>query len=59
MSVFHKSLEDAVSIMMNVDRNGIGTAGTYTYDIATTKAHRVRQLAREREFPLRCTVEPA
>ena len=59
VTVFHKPVEDAIRIMLDVHRNGIGTAGTYTYDIATTKAQRVRELAREREFPLRCTVEPA
>ena len=59
VAVFHKSVEEAVGIMLSVHRKGVGTAGTYTYDIARTKAMRVREMAREREFPLLCTVEPA
>jgi ATP-dependent Clp protease adaptor protein ClpS len=57
--VFRKGVDEAVGIMLNVHRKGIGTAGTYSYDIAVTKAQRVREMAREREFPLLCTVEPA
>jgi ATP-dependent Clp protease adaptor protein ClpS len=57
--VFHKSIIEATKIMFDVHRKGIGVVGTFTYDIAQTRAARVAQMAREREFPLRCTVEKA
>lgn len=56
--IFHRSEEEAVTIMLHVHRNGIGIAGIYPYDVAETKVERVRALAREREFPLLCTMEP-
>ena len=59
IKVFHKDILTATRIMFDVHRKGRGLVGTYTYDIAATKAERVHRMAREREFPLRCTVEPA
>ncbi len=59
MGVFHRTVVDARRIMLDVHRKGQGIVGTYTYDIASTKAHTVRDMARRREFPLRCTIEPA
>ena len=55
--VFHKSFESATEIMLNVHRNGVGLCGVYTYDVAETKVLTVEALARERGFPLRCTME--
>jgi ATP-dependent Clp protease adaptor protein ClpS len=57
MKVFRKPVAEATQIMLRVHRRGSGTAGVYTYDIAKTKANQVRKLAREREYPLKCTVE--
>ena len=59
MAVFHRNIIDAERIMLDVHRKGHGVVGTYTYDIASTKANTVRDMARRREFPLRCTIEPA
>jgi ATP-dependent Clp protease adaptor protein ClpS len=56
--VFHKSGEDANRIMLDVHRKGRGIVATYPWDIAQTKADQVHFLARERQFPLRCVVEP-
>ena len=56
--VFHKSESDAVSIMLNVHRNGFGVAGVYTFEVAETKVNRTHQLAKEAEFPLKLTLEP-
>lgn len=56
-SIFHKSIPDAVKIMMAVHKQGIGVAGTYTYEIAEAKVNQVTQLARGNEFPLLCTIE--
>ncbi len=59
MAVFHRAIEDATRIMLDVHKQGRGVVGTYTYDIASTKVNTVRDMARRREFPLRCTMEPA
>jgi ATP-dependent Clp protease adaptor protein ClpS len=59
MVIFHKSPEDANRIMMDVHRKGRGIVGVYAWDIAATRAEQVHRAAREREFPLRCIVEPA
>lgn len=55
--VFHKSIEEATRIMLNVHRKGVGVCGVYPYEIAETKVNIVDALARERGFPLKCTLE--
>ena len=55
--VFYKSLEEATRIMLNVHRNGVGVCGVYPYEIAETKVNTVDALARERGYPLKCTME--
>lgn len=57
MLIFKKSSEDAVRIMLNVHNNGIGVCGIYTYEVAETKVDAVHTLAREKGFPLRCSME--
>ncbi len=57
VSVFHKSLDEAGKIMMDVHRKGKGLVGVYSYDIAATKIQQVHLLARQRGFPLKCTME--
>ena len=57
MYVFNKSTEDAIRIMMNVHQKGQGLCGVYTHDIAETKVDLVHRLARERNFPLKCSME--
>jgi len=57
MLVFSKPIEEATRIMLNVHRKGVGICGVYTYDIAETKVDTVHALARENEFPLKCTME--
>jgi ATP-dependent Clp protease adaptor protein ClpS len=58
-SVFHHPEEKAVRIMLHVHQNGIGVAGTYPREVAETHVSEVEGLAREHEFPLRCTMEEA
>ena len=58
-TVFHKNILEATKIMLDVHRRGIGNVGTFTYDIARSKAERVEQMARARDFPLKCTIEKA
>jgi ATP-dependent Clp protease adaptor protein ClpS len=55
--VFNKSEADSFYIMMKVHQEGAGIAGIYPYEIASMKAEKTMGLAREREFPLLCTVE--
>ena len=55
--VFNKSPEEAVEIMLNVHRKGIGICGVYTYEVSETKVNTVHVLAREKGFPLKCTME--
>lgn len=57
--VFHRSESDAVQIMLHVHKNGVGVAGVYTREVAETKVGQVEALARDNEFPLRCTMEEA
>ena len=57
-SVFHHSESDAMSIMLHVHQRGVGVAGVFSYEIAESKANKVMRLAREHEYPLRCSVEP-
>ena len=55
--VFLRNEAEAFVIMMKVHEEGIGIAGTYTYEVATMKSDKAMNLARAREFPLLCTVE--
>jgi ATP-dependent Clp protease adaptor protein ClpS len=56
-TVFNRAETDAVRIMLQVHYSGVGVAGVYAYEIAEMKAAKVIALAREREFPLLCTLE--
>lgn len=58
-SVFHKTTEEAIQVMLSVHREGTGLCGLYTHEIAETKVDMVHQLARENEFPLRSSMEKA
>ncbi len=55
--VFHKNPAEATKIMLQVHRKGKGVAGVYVHDIAATKIRQVQQLARNEEYPLKCTME--
>jgi len=55
--VFHKNEEEAMAIMLNVHRAGVGICGTYPYEVAETKVNAVDALAQENGFPLKCTME--
>jgi ATP-dependent Clp protease adaptor protein ClpS len=58
-TIFHHSRTIAEKIMLDVHQKGKGIAGTYTRDIAETKALQTRTLAQEHHFPLKCVAEPA
>lgn len=56
-SVFHKAHAEATRIMLHVHQNGMGVAGVYPFEIAETKVRTVDELARESQYPLKCTLE--
>jgi ATP-dependent Clp protease adaptor protein ClpS len=56
-TIFHKPVIEATRIMLHVHKNGRGLAGTYTREIAETKIDTVHKIAREHEFPLKCSME--
>ena len=55
--IFNKSTEEAVNIMLNVHRKGIGICGIYIYEVAESKVGKVHALSLENNFPLKCTME--
>ena len=55
--VFMRSSAEAVSIMLQVHNEGVGTAGVYTYEVATMKSEKAMNLSKANEYPLLCTVE--
>jgi len=57
IQIFHKNLEDAQIIMINIHEKGKAVCGIYSYEIAQTKAYQVKQLAKQNEFPLLATIE--
>lgn len=56
-TVFNHGESEAVRIMLNVHRRGIGLAGVYTYEVAEMKVDKVTTIAQANEFPLLCTME--
>jgi ATP-dependent Clp protease adaptor protein ClpS len=59
MLVFHKTIETATQIMLNVHQRGVGMCGLYTFEVAETKVESVTRMARENGHPLKCTMEKA
>jgi len=55
---FYKNETEATQIMLHVHHKGYGIVGTYTRDVAETKAAQVMDFAKEYGHPLRCTAEP-
>jgi len=59
IKVFHKPVAEATQIMLDVHKRGRGNVGVFTRDIAQTRVKHVQFLARQSEFPLKCTYEEA
>lgn len=57
MSIFHKSYEEAESIMLEVHKKDRGLCGVYTHEIAETKVTQVTKKAKDNGFPLKATME--
>ncbi|MES2206583.1 MAG: ATP-dependent Clp protease adapter ClpS [Pseudomonadota bacterium] len=58
-SIFFMDEARATTIMLEVHQRGGAVCGTYTLDVARTKANRVQELAEQQQYPLHCRVEPA
>jgi len=58
-TVFNMAEEPAIQVMLNVHLRGVGVAGIYTFEVAEMKVEKTIALAREQEFPLLATMEPA
>ncbi len=55
--IFHKSTAEATRIMLNVHNRGTGVAGVYTRELGETKIVVVHDIARQNDFPLKCSLE--
>ena len=56
--VFFHSVENATQLMLDVHQKGSAVVGTYSYDIAISKYHKVQHLAEQEGFPLRVSIVP-
>ncbi len=57
VTIFHHPKSVANRLMRHIHEKGKAVAGTYTKEIAETKASEAMSLARREGFPLRCSVE--
>jgi|SRR3954468_6139664 ATP-dependent Clp protease adaptor protein ClpS len=56
-SIFGKTREEAVDVMLHVHRHGVGICGVYTFEVAETKVAQVIEFSRRHQHPLQCTME--
>ncbi len=59
VTVFNKPVPEANKIMLDIHKKGKGIVGVYTYDIALTKTTLTESIARERQYPLKTSIEEA
>lgn len=57
LEIFHKTQQEAETIMLQIHEKGKGVCGIYSFEIAQTKAHQVKQRAKANGFPLLATIE--
>jgi ATP-dependent Clp protease adaptor protein ClpS len=57
MRYFRRTESEAAEIMLRIHNVGYGVAGVYSFEIAETKVAQVTEEARQRQYPLRCSVE--
>lgn len=59
VTIFNKDVVTATNVMRAIHEKGKGIAGTYSFDIASTKVKEVHSQAKEKGYPLKCTLEKA
>ncbi len=57
IQIFNKSSIEASELMMKIHTKGNAVIGIYTYDIAVTKKLLADKMAKQREFPLKITID--
>jgi len=57
VEIFHKSLEEAEKITIEIHEKNVGVCGVYTFEIAQTKTQQVKRKAKQNHFPLLATLE--
>jgi len=57
IKIFRKSLKEAETITFSIHDNGKELCGVYTYEIAATKVLQVKNMARNKGFPLKAIME--
>jgi ATP-dependent Clp protease adaptor protein ClpS len=58
MQFFGRDLEQAMEIMLNVHKTGMGIAGVFPREVAELKQEQTTSAARTQKFPLVVTIEP-
>jgi ATP-dependent Clp protease adaptor protein ClpS len=58
MKVFNKNADAAMSLMMQVHKQGKGICGVYTHEVAETKISEAMGFAKSQGAPLRLHAEP-
>ncbi len=57
INVFHKTFQQAESIMLEVHKHERGLCGVYTHEIAESKVIKVHKKAKDSSFPLKAIME--
>ena len=55
--IFRKSEDEAETLMLKIHNEGSAIVGTYSQDIAQSKANYTMNLAKANNFPLQLTIE--
>ncbi|MCH5237656.1 MAG: ATP-dependent Clp protease adaptor ClpS [Muribaculaceae bacterium] len=59
INIFYKDINEAETLMLKVHNEGQAVVGSYSYDIAMTKARNATGISRANGYPLRISVQPA
>jgi ATP-dependent Clp protease adaptor protein ClpS len=57
VKIFHKNLDEANRLTWQVHEEGKAVCGIYVQEIAQTKVHQVKSIAKANGFPLLATME--
>ena len=53
VKIFKKNVAEATKIMFDVHKKGVGIAGIYTYDIASTKLAQANRYGRRKRISIK------